>query len=417
MKGLKQFFSDFLSNQGLWVMISMFVSKLALFLTQLAVIRWLPKDEFGILVYFISIMTFFLPIVGAGTYQGLIRFGAILPTENQKFTLTNYALRYGFLGQIIITCIFIVVCVLLSNHTQSLFPILTFLSFRLFGFFIFNVIQAQFRAEHNNKAFAYSTLIFNVFALIITIFLTYFFQFYGYLIALGFAPFIILIFVRKEVLSFSKSLQTFDYKTFWKFNINASLALLIADFVFVLDIWLAEYFLNSETVAEYRVLAILPFNLLILPQIFLQTDYPKLCNKHSDKNYINHYIKNYHLLFSIIAIFTLIFSYLCKDFLIPFIFGNQYFGGNLFFILVFSVVFSWFSKTLYANLLVAIGKINWNLYIALFSVIILAISGYLLIPIFQFAGLVYSVCISLIISSILFVLMFYILYPKVLKNE
>ncbi len=416
MKDLLKFFKDFRSNQGVLVMISMLVSKLSLFLTQIIVIRLLPKEEFGILVYFISIMTFFLPIVGAGTYQGLIRFGAILPTENQKFTLTNYALRYGFLGQIIITCIFIIVCVWLSHQTHSLFPITLFLSIRLFGYFLLNIIQAQFRAQYNNKAFAHSTLIFNTFSFIITIIFTYFFQFYGYLIALAFSPFVILFFFSKNIFSYSKKIQSFDYNAFWKFNFNASLALLISDFVFVLDIWLAEYFLNSVEVAEYRVLAILPFNLWLLPQIFLQTDYPKLCNKHLDKNYIKNYIKNYHYIFLIMGIITLIFIYLTKDILVTLIFGKQYFGGNLFFLLVISVVFSWFTKTLYSNLLGAIGKINWNLYLGIFSVLILAVGGFVLIPMFQFAGLVYSVCISLLLSSILFVLIFYILYPKVLKN-
>jgi len=76
MKDLIQFLKNFVSNKGLYVLSSLFLSKFALFVAQIIVIRILSKDTFGNVVYLLSIVAFFYPIVGAGTYQGLLRFGS-----------------------------------------------------------------------------------------------------------------------------------------------------------------------------------------------------------------------------------------------------------------------------------------------------------------------------------------------------
>ena len=91
MKNFQLFIQDFIKNKGLLVMFSLFIAKISAFLTQLIVIRLLPKEEFGTIAYFLSFLVFFLPFSGFGTYQGLVKFGSNSDDYGYKKRLFQYS--------------------------------------------------------------------------------------------------------------------------------------------------------------------------------------------------------------------------------------------------------------------------------------------------------------------------------------
>lgn len=399
MKSLLHFIQDFIKNKGLFVFLSLFITKISLFLTQTFITRLLPKEDYGTIVFYLSILGFFAPIVGFASYQGLLRYAAIEKEEKNKNKLAAYAFWKGIRFQVIITILFISALLVFSTDNKYLFLIVLFLNLRLFGIFFQNIIQINFRLRFDNKMFAFSNVTVNVFGLIICVIFAYFFQLKGYIIALGIAPFIVLIYLRKYIFSIDYKDIPINKKEFWNYNFFTSLAVIIPEFVFIADIMLAKYYFSDELLANYKTFIILPFNLWFFPQIFLQTDYPKLCANYNNKSFILNYAKNYCKVFLIIGAIVAIFSYIFKDELIPFLFGEKYSGGILFFYLVVAVVFSWFTKTLFSNILGAIGKNNYNVYIGVIAVLTLVLSGIYLIPVYHFDGLVYSTILSLFISS------------------
>lgn len=417
MKNMLHFLQDFIKNKGIWVMSSLLISKAALFFTQLIIIHLLPKESFGNVVYFVSIMSFFLPILGLGTYQGLLRFSSATEIETEKWNLTRYSFQFGFLFQILVTCSFILVCVWLAHERENANIIIAFLTFRLLFFFVLQVLQSHYRAFNDNTTFSKLTIYVNVLGFVLAVLLTYLFSTIGYIISLGIAPIIVLIFVRRKMIFGNRTFTVCSLSEFWKFNINASLAWFISDLVFVLDIVLAERFVSDDVIAEYKTLILLPFNLWILPQIFIQTDYPTLCNRYLDKNYIYKYIRNYTKLFLLIGIPIVIVSYVLRNEIVPLVFGNQYFGGIHFFYLVVVVVYSWFTKTIFSNLISAIGKVQYNTITGIVSVLVLVISSLILVPKFNLQGLVWSSCFSLLSSCLLSVIFFYTNYRNILKNK
>lgn len=415
MKSLLQFIRDFIKNKGLFVFLSLFITKASLFLTQVFVARLLPKEDYGAIVYYLSIFGFFAPIVGFASYQGLLRYAAIEKEEVNKNRLVAYAFWKGLQFQVIITILFIATLFIFSSDEKYLFLVILFLSLRLLGSFFQNIIQVNFRLRFDNQRFAFSNILVNIFGLAISVILTYFFGLEGYIIALGLSPFFVLLYLKKYIISLNYKDIPVSKNEFWKYSFYSSLAVIIPEFVFVADMILAKYYLSDEMIANYKNLIILPFNLWFFPQIFLQTDYPKLCANYNNRSFIINYAKNYCKVFFIIGIIVVSFSYLFKDELIPFLFGDKYSGGVMFFYLVIAVVISWFTKTLFSHILGAIGKNNYNAYIGVVSVLTLVLSGIYLIPKYNLEGLVYSTILSLLISSFSTFAVFY--WEYILKSK
>ena len=417
MKNLLLFLKDFVANKGLLVMSSLFVSKVAMFLTQIVIIRLLPKEVYGSIVYFISILSFFIPIVGAGTYQGLLRFGSVAVSQAEKDAISAYSFRQGAMFQVLVNCGFTIAAVMMSAHYQQLLPILFFLNFRLIGVFLMSLLQSHYRSNQNNKVFATMNIWFNVVSFLLIVCCTYFFSFFGYLFAFAISPFLLVFYLKRALFVGERNLSPEFLTQYWWFNFHAVTALLISDFVLILDILLAEHYLQQNGIADYKALIMLPFNLWILPQVFLQTDFPRLSYNFKNKKYIFNYISNYYKVFLPIAAVILAVSYYWRAEIVPLVFGGQYQGGTLFFILIAAVLFSWFTKTLFANLLSAIGQVKWNTFTGFLSVIVLLFSGSYLIPSYGLKGLVYASCGAIGCASVFSIVIFFVVYSKMAGEE
>jgi len=397
-------------------MFSLFIAKISAFLTQLIVIRLLPKEEFGTIAYFLSFLVFFLPFSGFGTYQGLVKFGSNSDDYGYKKRLFQYSFFKGAIAQIFITILFILTLTVFSSDNKSVFLIVFFISLRFIGYFIINLISGYYRIINDNKTFAILNIWINLASFIFTIILSYFYSGLGFLIALGISPFIILLFIKKDFFSSLKMEFKIDLKNYWKFNFNASLAYFLGDLIFFLDVFLLEKYLGTNAVAEYKVLVLIPFNLMLFPQIFLQTDFPKLCFYFKDKTYIFNYIKNYLRIFIPFSLVTIIFFYFTKDFLIPFIFGEQYNdGGNDFLILISVILIAICTRTLFANLISAIGKEELNTFINFILVLNLGLFSLYFIPKYGVSGMIYAISCSLLVASFLNVVSFFYFYEKIIN--
>lgn len=406
MKELKNFFEDFIKNKGLFVATSLLFSKLLTFLTQIILIRLLSKEEYGSLVYLLSFLIFFIPITGFGSYQGLLRFGALTEEISTKNQLYSYSFFKSLFFQFILSCIFAgILFYNISDYSHFIF-IVILLIIRLFAYYYINLLFSYLRTINDNKKFSQANLLLNFSTFIFVLLSAYFYGFFGSLIAFCLAPLTLLIYVKKSHFINFKSLKL-DKKFFWSFSIYSTIAYLLGELVLFLDVYIIEYFLNKEAVADYKVLMLLPMNLMLFPQIFLQTDFPKLSFYHKNKSYLSAYIKNYLVIFISFSIISLLLLYFSNDFLIKFIFGENYQGGFLFMILSFFVLIFCCFGVLFSNFLSAIGKENYNSITTLISLIFFVIFALYLVPILKISGMVYALGVYFIISSISKMIFYY----------
>lgn len=382
-----------------------------MFLLTLLVAKLLPKDQFGTVTQAINFLAFFVPISGMGSYQGLLRFGAILDDKRDKEFLFRYSLYYGFLGQIVMTLVMYIIAFALFSRRQEVFLLILAFGIRFFGMFLLELQKVKFRNEFQNEKFALLEAVHSVFTLVSGLVLCYFCGFYGYIISLCLSPFVVIFFLSPLRGSIEWKFPQFGMAEFWRHSTLAGITYQISSWIFMLDIFFIGLLLGENQVADYRVSAIIPMNMFIIANIFIQTDFPKLCKYHLNKTFMFDYIKNYLKLMLLASILILVLGWFAAPFVLSF-FGEHYQNTDVFRILLLAVISGILLRSLFGILLSAIGKVQWSFYIGIGSVILFSIGLYLVIPRFSIEGAAWMCVINMFLVGCVNTLVFFTQYKK-----
>lgn len=395
MGGLKEFLSRFFSNKGHHVFFSFMIAKICGFLGSVVIIRLLPENEYGILSIVMSVYAIFLPFSGLGSNQILLRYGSISENENKQ-NLSSYLFFKGVFYESILVIIFMGISLFYAGKYENVLIIFLFCAIRLMGFYLSNHIQTYYRINGKNNIFAKVNNAINIGGFILLLVLTYFFKFYGYLLAIAIIPYLSLFWLKKEMFS-AKSIFYENKKEMWKFGVFTAATSVISETLFSLDVMLLGFLMNENAVANYKVAILLPSNIPVLAISFMQSDYPLLSKNYQNKKFLISYIKNYYKIFIPICILILGFFYTFKDFLLKLFFGTNYSeNSNLMMILLLGFTFGMISRNLFGNLLPAVGKIEVNTWISLISLMILCVTAYFLVSTFGIIGMGLSLSLVLI---------------------
>ena len=401
MKDLIKFIQSFLQNNGFYVFLSFIIEKLVMLINTIFIVKMIPQDEFGRITLIASVIAFIAPWNGLGSLQVLMKFGASEENELKRRDLSRKLFRNGVINQLILCVIFIVIANFYALKFDHLLWIILLFSIRLFGMFLQSHLTIDYRINGFNKKFATLNMFVNCLGLVFTFFLTINFGAIGYMISLAIAPFISLFFFSKSILQQSISdLSEMNWKTMWKYGRMESLAYFASELLFSIDIAMIAIFMADKDIAMYKVAIILPMNLLFLPTILFQTDFPRIIQNSQNKDFLKFYIKNYYKLFIPLGIVILFGSYFLSDRLIELFFNKTYLAGDtVFFIATIAVVLAMLFRVLYLNLFSAIGLFNYNVRVSIISIITLIIADLVLIPFYGVEGAALGFLIMFIVSG------------------
>jgi O-antigen/teichoic acid export membrane protein len=380
----------------------------------------IPNKELGVVLFAYNIIVFLIPISGFGLNQSLLRYGALLKSKEEKNSLFLYVLSKGTLASFVLIALIILSSFFVPFKFENTQFYVVILSFIILPSFIFEIIRAQFRLQHNNKSFAYTEFWHSIILLLSVFILSYFFQEIGYTIALLATPLLTsLLFINKLNIDFSlKTKLTITNFSFWKYGFFASLSNVVTQLLFVIDILLIGYLLeDTEMITNYRYISLIPFSLLFLPRVFIATDFVAFTEKIYDKNYIVNYIKSYMLFFLIVSFILLLFSFLFAEQILSILDSNFTQFVDTFLILMFGIVGIYIFRGLFGNLLSSIGKAHINYYIASFALIINIVTNYYLIPKYGIKGAAVTSAILMWLTGIISLIWFSHLYKKLLLNK
>lgn len=403
MSELKKFINDFVQNKGLLVFLSILVEKLVGLINTIVVVRMITEKEYGTITIIASVFAVFITLNGLGSLQGFMRYGALEKTTEAKDKLANYIFKEGFKRHLVLTILFFVVAIFYEFKYPSIWLVILFFVIRMIGVYFYSFILSYYRIHGKNNVFSLVSIKINGIGLLLTFALTYYFGTYGYLTGLAFIPWLSLFFIDKK--QFKKVVQKpldLNLKSFWNYSFNSSITYFLSEILFILDVFLIGFFLDESAVANYKVAIILPMNLMFIPMIFMQTDYPKLVENATDKNYLKFYIVNYYKLFIPLSILMLSCGFFLKDWILPFVFGEQYHeNGWIFFMILFAVATNMCFRNLYGNLLSAVGRAKNNTLVSVVSIILMLILSLVLIPIYGILGAAISLAITFITTGLL----------------
>lgn len=402
MKDLIRFIQSFLQNNGFYVFLSFLIEKLVMLINIIFIVKMIPQDEFGRITLIASIVAFMSPWSGFGSLQVLMKFGAGENDEQIKQDLSRKLLRNGMVYQFLLALIFIAVANIYTLKFEQLEWIILLFAIRLFGMFFQSHLTIDYRINGKNKKFAFLNIFINCIGLLLTFILTIYYGAIGYMVSLAIAPFLSLFFYSKNIIQKAvNQITSMNWKAMWRYGRMESLAYFASELLFSIDIAMIALFMLDKDIALYKVAIILPMNLLFLPTILFQTDFPRIIQNCHDKNFLKFYIKNYYKIFIPLGVIIVFGSYFLKDWLIKLFFNQTYLlGDKVFFIVTIAVVLGMLFRILYINLNSTIGRSDWNVRVSILSIISLVIFDAFLIPSYGIEGAAFGMLFTFVISGL-----------------
>ena len=374
------------------------------FLGSWIALQLIEAKELGVILFAYGIVQFIIPIGGFGLHQSLIRYGALLKSEDEKQQLFSYVLKKGIVASIAIILVLVGIGYFIPFQFDKTYGYFSILSLSILTVFILEIIKIQFRLQHKNRLYAITEFWYNIILTGLIFGLSYLFQGMGYIIALIVSPVLTALFFIKKLnvkLHIKNNLKITNL-SFWKYGFFGGLSSVVTQLLILIDIILIGYLIDDPVaVTNYRYISIIPFSLLFLPRVFITTDFVTFTEKIHQKDYINRYIKNYMLFFGVVSILLLLFSYFFAE-QILYIFGVEYMDyADSFLILIMGIVGIYIFRGLFGNLLSSIGKIELNYYIISIAIVINVISNYYLIPLYGIKGAAITSAILMWFTGIL----------------
>jgi len=412
---IKEYINDFINRSGSYVLFSTMAARVLSFLGSWIALQLIEAKELGVILFAYGIVQFIIPIGGFGLHQSLIRYGALLKSEDEKQQLFSYVLKKGIVASIAIILVLVGIGYFIPFQFDKTYGYFSILSLSILTVFILEIIKIQFRLQHKNRLYAITEFWYNIILTGLIFGLSYLFQGMGYIIALIVSPVLTALFFIKKLnvkLHIKNNLKITNL-SFWKYGFFGGLSSVVTQLLILIDIILIGYLIDDPVaVTNYRYISIIPFSLLFLPRVFITTDFVTFTEKIHQKDYINRYIKNYMLFFGVVSILLLLFSYFFAE-QILYIFGVEYMNyADSFLILIMGIVGIYIFRGLFGNLLSSIGKIELNYYIISIAIVINVISNYYLIPLYGIKGAAITSAILMWFTGILSWLSFLYFFRK-----
>ena len=380
----------------------------------------IPNKELGVVLFAYSIIAFLVPFGGLGLHQSLVRYGALLKTDEDKNNLFIYVLKKGIIVTFFIISLIIIFGYVFPFKFENTRNYLTLLSFVLIPLFILSTIQIQFRLKHNNKKFSETDITYNLILVIAVLIFSSFFQEKGYIFAIIIAPTLTsLLFFKKLKINFSitKKLKIIDF-SFWRYGFYSGITSVVTNLLLIIDILLIGHLLeDSEMVTAYKYVSLIPLSLLFISKAFITTDFVFFTEKIKNKEYIFNYIKSYMSLFFLISIVICGFSFFFSKEILSIFSKDFAIYSESFLILIFGISGILIFRGLFGNLLCSIGKIQINSYIMAIALVLNIFSNFYLIPIYGIKGAAITSALLMWFTGVFSCVWFLYLYKKMLINE
>lgn len=403
--------NDFKNQDGFYVFGSTIAGKSLNFLLSFIVIEILSAESYGQAIYAVNAIAFIMPFAGFGAYTGVLRFGALLHSEDEKRELFQHALKKGLLFSSLLILLFWILSPYIGSDFEDSSLFIKIVSFQVISFTFFELVKSYVRIIHQNKLFAGMDFSLFVIQFVLGITLSYYLHGKGYLIALvsspllaGFYYFFKLKLFRKPQLPHST-----QQASFWSYSIYTSIGGLASQLLFLIDIFLIGYLLvDAEQVAYYKAATLIPFNLSFIPLAYIHTTFVNVSKNSDNKQWLLQYLKGYYSIFIPVGIALTGTLFLAGDFIFSFLKPEYLNSVPPYKVLLIGIFGSFLFRVPFGNLLPAIGKAKWNTAV---SIIILSINlpaNYFAIKHYGIIGAAYTTTFLMWLSGIINLILFLI---------
>lgn len=409
---MANFISGYLKRGGISVLFSTALVKFISAILSILVVRMMSKQDYGILSYVLSIYSIVIVIFGFGGNYSLLRFGSITTSMNIRKQYFDYTLGKGIKYSLILLFFIIVYSFFLPSNFIHAHYLLLLLPLAIISFYMLETLRSYFRILNLNKLYSYLNMSNSLLMLFFTLILTYFIKTYGYILALFLSSALtFLCYYRiSPKIKYDKIDLEMSSKSYWSYGIHTSVSAIANQIVFsIAPVLLGLLNESNHIIASFKVATIIPFTLLTLPGILMISDFSYLSRSYKDPHILKDYYLNY--LKIVMPISTLIFFLLIYwgNNIISLFFGSQYIDClPSYYCFMIATYFTYVFRNPLGNILLAIGKANWNGYNTYLFCFLYIISTLLFYNSLGYYSAVYSLCATFVLSG--FVSLYYFVH-------
>lgn len=387
---LIDFFLNFKKRGGYHIFISTLLSQFIQMIITIVVVRMLTPTEYGEITFIQSFISLFIPFSGMGLNYSLLRFGAIAETSSKSRRIYKICLKYGLVAS---TVLYMIVCFLgfvLNFSLISNYIYLYIFSLMLISTFLQETAQSYLRVLDKNVAFARNNILFSVLLFVTSVAGTYFFGIIGFIIARVIVPiFIFCIIIITEKLYKQEIIQEeIEITQYVNYGFFVGLGSVASQLMYQIDtLLLGVLGISSFLIAEYKIATVIPYAILFIPATIMTTDFVLISKKSNDREFLNSYRNKVTIILLIISLLGVAISLLFSEKIILLLYGKQYIGASkVMDVLMVGIVASFALRSPNGNILAAVGKSNWNAFLAYSTVIFNIILNYIFINLYGVIG-------------------------------
>lgn len=398
---MKRLWHTYREGDRMLVLLSFLLQKILAFATTLLLAHLLSRADFGRLAIVPAMFAAVVTLSGAGLPVALLKFGSAIADETEKKGFQQIILRKSFRFQFWLSAAFAAAGFLFEWKYPGILHIFLAFAVRLWSSLLMLHRQSEYRIEGRNAAFAWFSIQMAAVGFLAAALGALFFGLNGYLWGIALSPMAALFWFPRSAFRFSEKERKITVpKEVMKFAKHAAVTNFFSELFFSLDLLLLAYFASETAIAEYRVAALIPANLIFLAQSFVQTDYPKLAAQADNPLYFKAYLKKYYLFFLPLTAGLLLCLYLISPWLVPFVFGDKYeHSVGLFQIFLIISAVNMLLRVPFGNLLSAAGHMQAVSFSTMMAVSLLAGLGITLAAVWGVWGMAWAVGISMMVSS------------------
>ena len=359
---MKKTIKEFLNKEGAYVLGASLFTKVIAFVSSLVLIRILSPSEYGVLAYLLSTLAFFVPFAGGGLQYSFLRFAPLKDSNTKVDALFRNSFFKGFLISTIIALILFATIPFL-NLDKIISPLYFYILLGyLFTYFIIEMVKVYYRVQNKNKKFASIDLLHSGLLAFFGCLSASYFGLIAYIFAFVLVPFVVGIIHLKV----PEKVKITIPEKYYSYGLWVGIGSIASQLMYSLDVFLVGQIIQDTTqVAIYRSASIIPIALFFIPNSYITTHYADLAKNSENKEYLMQFSKNYCKLFALVGILISTMLYVLAEPLILNLFGAAYIEAvSLFKILLIGMLGAFIFRIPFGNLLAAVGKSNWNAFVA-----------------------------------------------------
>ena len=365
--------------------------------SQLFVANILTPDDLGRIKIIQTYLSIFSIIAGMGFNTSVLK----LCSENRTLKDKKKIFESGLFFTIIST-ISLYFLILLLNYfnifsTDKIIKWLIPLGlFPIISNSVFMVFVSYFQGFKKIKLISNLTILNKIISIIGILILTYWYGIKGYYLAYNLS-FILMLFVIFNVYNLALNVKNLcvknlsQFSVLWKFAKTSMLANLLSELSAYVDIIMVSFFIKDmEQIGYYSFALTITVVLRLFPSTVQQIASPYFSSLSNQKNVFIHAFKRYNRLLYFIVIASLGIILLIMPFLIHWIFDGKYDQSLLYFPLL---AIGWSLRQLtqlQSGAIFGLGKIHYNAYVSLISLLFNIISISILLHFFGLIGAAYA---------------------------